>query len=709
MTDKYKQIADDLKKEYFGIDQQIDDIVNTFEMWLTTKEYLIRPQILNLVGPSGLGKTAVIKEVINRLNLNDDKIYLKFNNKTTSVTEEFNMCTKSDHIFVLDEMQYIKSINENGEELREEDERGFNILWDLFDDGIISLQKYSEMYGTLYNTYSTISYLASCGVVYNKGIFTHRTLFDILEVRDLCKEPVDTLELFKKRQNGIIGLSYCTEEDPITYEYDKSVLRSNTEQDIFYLIGSSSLIRLADNINERTPITVNELRNFLLNCQSIDELCDFFGKVVKIKPKPTIKDLHNSLIITISNLDEAYKGITKQVGADGDLDADWYNRESKKISILQIRKALLRRFRAEQIARLGSKFVIYPMLSKNSFNKIIEKELYRFEDNIKSKFQNVVESVEFSNKIKQLIYAEGVFSPLGARCVFSTISEIVLDKFPNIIQSILSFDNGIKDLNILFDYNKRKKSIEIIYKTNSDHVILTELFPYKLKIDSLRCESKDNLGKQAHRAIHESGHAVCSIVLRKVFPEVIYSTLIESGNAFNMFNVDDFYMNRIDNYINDVAVDMAGYAAEEIIFGKENLSAGSSSDIRAVTDTLSHLYKDCGFGDKIGRFVSEQMPGNTMERDGNYCLIDRTNEFNDNIQDKIKEGLEIAKDVIINQKTLLLKMTEYLIKHPKMSNKKIKEYAYKYLVDFDVTTLEDNKTKFYLDIVNKELEQIKLK
>ena len=54
-------------------------------------------------------------------------------------------------------------------------------------------------------------------------------------------------------------------------------------------------------------------------------------------------------------------------------------------------------------------------------------------------------------------------------------------------------------------------------------------------------------------------------------------------------------------------------------------------------------------------------------------------------------------------------MTEYLIKHPKMSNKKIKEYAYKYLVDFDVTTLEDNKTKFYLDIVNKELEQIKLK
>ena len=114
MTDKYKQIADDLKKEYFGIDQQIDDIVNTFEMWLTTKEYLIRPQILNLVGPSGLGKTAVIKEVINRLNLNDDKIYLKFNNKTTSVTEEFNMCTKSDHIFVLDEMQYIKSINENG-------------------------------------------------------------------------------------------------------------------------------------------------------------------------------------------------------------------------------------------------------------------------------------------------------------------------------------------------------------------------------------------------------------------------------------------------------------------------------------------------------------------------------------------------------------------------------------------------------------------
>lgn len=736
MTEKYKQISDELKKEYFGIDQQIDEIVNTFEMWETTKDYLVRPQILNLVGPSGLGKTVVINEIIKKLNLIDKKIYFKFNNKTTDVTKELKLCNNSDTVFVMDEIQYLKSINEAGNEIREEDHRGFNILWDLLDGGIISLQKTDETYVRVYYLLYILDNLNKFGVTYSKGVFYHKNLFKILEVLKQNQEPIKSVERFKKhiecgiydvnKKSSFIDLNFEIEVDHDEYDSDDEKTEQNImikngeevidENDTYYSKTEQTLdFLLPDRLEDltrwldgRTNIkfkTEQELKSFLINIPSIQELFNFFNECNKITPKPIIKDFHNSLIITISNLDEAYNGITKQVGADGDLDADWYNKESKKISILQIRKALLKRFRAEQIARFGSKWVIYPMLGKKSFQLIIEKELNMFETTIKTKF-DIVEKVKFGEKIKNLIYAEGVFSPLGARCVFSTVSEIILEKFSNIIQTLITFE-GNKNIIINIDFNKQKNLIEISYKNSKGNILKTDNFKYKIKIDSLRCEKKQNIGKQVHRGVHEAGHAVCSIVLRKVFPEVIYSTLIESGDAFNMFNEDDFYMNRINNYMNDVAVLMGGYAAEYIIFGEENLSSGSSSDLSKVTQQLSTLFKECGFGDKLGKFVSEQMPDNTPFRDGNYCLTDNENKLEVQIKQKIKEGLELAIKTINEQKILLLKITEYLIKQPKMNNKKIKEYSKKYLVNFDLKSLEENKTDFYLNIINKELEKLK--
>ena len=41
-----------------------------------------------------------------------------------------------------------------------------------------------------------------------------------------------------------------------------------------------------------------------------------------------------------------------------------------------------------------------------------------------------------------------------------------------------------------------------------------------------------------------------------------------------------------------------------------------------------------------------------------------------------------------------------------MSNKTIKKYAKKYLLNFDINKLKENKTKFYLDMVNNELKKL---
>jgi hypothetical protein len=69
--------------------------------------------------------------------------------------------------------------------------------------------------------------------------------------------------------------------------------------------------------------------------------------------------------------------------------------------------------------------------------------------------------------------------------------------------------------------------------------------------------------------------------------------------------------------------------------------------------------------------------------------------------------MRLALSVLTEQKLLLLKMVGYLIKKPKMDNKKLKAFVKKYAINFNYKDLDDNKTKFYLDMVNNELKKIK--
>ena len=751
MTDKFKKIGDELKTEYFGIDNQIDDILRAFETWETTKEFINKPLILSVVGTTGNGKSSVINKIVKKLDIEDKKVYLKFNNRTTDIVKELKECKDSGMVVIMDEFQYLRTINEHGEEIKADKGDGFSILFDLFDDGNIVLQNSDQYHGFRgYLMIYSLDEFIKHGVTYSNGIFYHDHLFDILNGLKINIEPTKNVSKIKKLfSSGFFsgnenidysslyeevstdddddedyddpnGLDYDIEDEKMMQDHGKSMdhvgdyYYSKTEQTIEFFL-PSRMDDLYSWVIDRCNIPFeneHRLRDFLFNIKSIGELSNFLKGCFETKPRPTIKDFHNSLIITISNLDEAYHGLTSQVGADGDLDADYYNKESEKITILKIRKALLKRFRAEQVARFGSRWVIYPILGKKDFKAIINKELINFRNSVICKFDSnneiaTITDVKFTSKIHDLIYAEGVFPTLGARCTFATVSEIVAEKFASIIQSLIEFDGKYKNIVIEFDYNRRKKIIDLKYLDGNNNLIKIETFKYLVKIDNLRSENKKLIGRQAHRGSHEAGHTVASVIISKIIPEVVYSTLMESGDAVTRFNADDFYMPTIDNYINDIAVSLGGYAAEKMIFGNDKVSSGSSSDLQHATQSLSNLFKECGFGGKLGRYVSSQSTDNTMFRDGNYCLTDGDYEFDSLIQNKIDEAMLMVTNVLLEQKVLLLKMTEYLIKQPKMSGKKVKDLTKKYAVNFDVKELEVNKVKFYLDMINNELNNIK--
>lgn len=724
--DKFETIKSKLKEEFFGIDNAIDEVVNGFKLWETIKDYQTRPIIYNLWGLTGCGKTALVNRVIELLKLEPLVTNIKLNSKIDQLSEELGDNDLPQNIFVIDEFQHARTIDGGGYEIAREQDGELNIIWDLFDSGKVTMfgNFKPNLRYALNIDIDNLKLLSECGAKYENGIISHPNLQAKLKANFI--ENFDTFDEIAKKKNGIvdIDIEFDIDEDGI-YDLDDELMyikttsnndnnknrvdnQSKTEiilktlmrtfiRDIFELINDCNPI---DNINTRESLGI-----YIDRMKSIDELITFLDSLLKTKPKPKIKDFSQSLIFVMGNLDECY-GIANDLNSD--LDADFFHKETMKINITDVKGSLLKRFRAEEIARLGSKHIIYPSLNKNAFKSVINKELNKFKDIVISRFEkhnNKFSNVTYSDNIHKIIYLEGVFPIQGTRCIFSVINDVIIDKFPTAIEYILELDtieSNKYNLTLSFDYDFRRKTIILKFINNIDDSILdTKIFKYTTQISDLRTENTSK-GRQVHRAVHESGHAVCSL-LNNVIPEVIYSVLLgDDDGGFNLFN--ETYYFRINNYMNHIVVSLGGYVAEELIFGRENISNGSSSDLDNATSQLMCLYKECGFHEgKLGIYTNQNIVSGLIKNQNSSITEDY---FNTIVEDKIKECYDITKVFLTKQNTLLLKMSEYLSKHPKMDQKTIKKYVAKYAVDFDVKNLTNDMEQFYVDLFEEKLKLI---
>lgn len=692
MINKFEQAKKILKETFFGIDEQIDQVVKAFETWETVHDYQVRPMTVCLWGLTGTGKTALINKTIELLDLNKKKFYIKFGSKTSGLDDDFRENSCEDTIFILDEFQYFKTKTESGDEIARDEDNSTNVIWELLDGGVVNLYGTGTIHSyeialLLYSVYSLREF-NRLGAKIKGGIVSHPNLRGILKkLRIETEEPNDFS--YRPREEMV-------EQTPLTDNASEISLGRILD------IGYSSLFSVAS--AKELPFTFNtknELIDYMATFSDFETLIAFLETVRKAKPKLEIKDYSKSLIFVIGNLDECF---TMSNDLTSDLDADYFYNQTKKINIINVRKSLLTRFRAEQIARLGSTHIIYPSLNKKAFEQIINKELVSFKDTIITKFPNNIKDVLFTESIRGLIYKEGVFPIIGARSIFSTITEIISDKFVNIIKMMLQLGDK-SELIVKFDYSKYKSNIIISIIDSDNNVLDSNVIKYVVKVDNLRTET--NKGKQAHIAVHEAGHAVCSIALEKIFPEVIYSVVLaERHTGFNLFNTDEMYFDKIGSYIKTIAKFLGGYAAEEYLFGQNNISNGSASDIRKATQILSSLFKDSGFlPGTIGHFVSKHFTS-TMFETSNYSVTDNDNQISIEVQSKLNEALTLAKETLRKERLLLLKISEYLSKNPKITRKKLKELTEKYAVTITLDEINKNKEEIYYNTLNTELQTL---
>lgn len=103
-------------------------------------------------------------------------------------------------------------------------------------------------------------------------------------------------------------------------------------------------------------------------------------------------------------------------------------------------------------------------------------------------------------------------------------------------------------------------------------------------------------------AYHESGHALISKlvspenVVRKV--TIIPSTKGAGGYTLNI--PEDRMYHTKNHLLNSIKVALGGRAAEELVFGKENITTGASGDIENATNTLLSMIKYYGMFEDTG-------------------------------------------------------------------------------------------------------------
>ncbi len=101
-------------------------------------------------------------------------------------------------------------------------------------------------------------------------------------------------------------------------------------------------------------------------------------------------------------------------------------------------------------------------------------------------------------------------------------------------------------------------------------------------------------------AYHEMGHALVASILKHADP-VHKVSIISRGRAAGYtlkLPLEEKKMRNRNNFLDDIAVSLGGYAAEKMIFGE--VTTGASNDIAVSTQVARDMVTRFGMSDKIG-------------------------------------------------------------------------------------------------------------
>lgn len=603
--EKLNEVGGILKAEFIGLDNIIDEILRSVAPWYITPEVIKRPTIVSLWGMTGTGKTSVIKRLIELLEVDKKSVYFDCGaeadstNRNTDIVD--NICRSiglepedltpgitdaEDIVIIFDEFQYTKTLDEHGEELIKSNLRS---IWKLLDDGIVELndstdwefQKFIEFVEDLEPFAKNNPSLK----VENGYIIEERDVKLLMDEVGYYLYPYRSNPTYESGESEGPTRGYCEygpderedgEEEKNPYRPLKILNIQNVKAIVKKLAKSQQIP--TEKMVELSKITT--LGDYVAYLKTITRLS-------KTKSKRTLS-CNKSLIFIIGNLDEAFHSSDEM---SPDIDADIFRDITSKVSVSDIKTALLKRFRPEQVARIGNNLIKYPTLGKEDFEKIIHKEVSRILEDFK-KVDDI--TVKVKPEIYELLYHEGVYPTQGVRPIFTTIgtiltpflSKIVLDRVGDEVEI------GLKDPNDCAVRVFKIPKTTITLKFGDEK---TTEYPIALQLGALR--DPKNCKTRYGNAVHEAGHAVVFSLLTGEAPTNIVAVSADGGGFCSTYLPDKEKEIRTSRDVeNEVMIALAGYEAEELMFPNPSMRLmGSSSDLEDAWTMLADNAMNSGY------------------------------------------------------------------------------------------------------------------
>ncbi|UUP17245.1 ATP-dependent zinc metalloprotease FtsH [Nitratireductor thuwali] len=179
-------------------------------------------------------------------------------------------------------------------------------------------------------------------------------------------------------------------------------------------------------------------------------------------------------------------------------------------------------------------------------------------------------------------------------------------------------------------------------------------------------------------AFHEAGHAIVALEVPKADP-LHKATIIPRGRALGMvmqLPEGDRYSMSYKWMISRLAIMMGGRVAEELKFGKENITSGAASDIEQATKLARAMVTQWGFSDELGQVAygenqEEVFLGHSVARQQNMSQ-ETQKKIDSEVRRLIDEAYATARNILTTKNKEWVAIAEGLLEYETLSGEEIK-------------------------------------
>jgi len=586
-----ERVKAQLKRDFVGIDAVIDNLLDYIQIWYLMPEILSRPIIVCLWGMTGVGKTDLVRRLMK---------YLEFQDRFTEMELGNN-----------DETSYIRSVSAV-------------LSQEGFDDGRPAVILFDEI-----QRFNTVE---PDGTPVSKTQFTD--FWQLLSDGRLPKRDKDDVEDYF---NQFVYTQRKKKRKATEKEADKDTDKEDYYENEIGLWEARSLKKLLG--LDKDVADIAEMSHY----QVLELVAEAKGRKTMYEPV----DYSKLLIIISGNLDEAFRMATQT--AESDIDADIFHAFTQKITQVDIKNALTKRFRPEQVARFGNIHLIYASLRRADFKRLIALEINKIVVKTRESFGV---HLDVRPNMHRLIYRNGVFPVQGVRPVFSSIVDILETNLSKFL-----FEALLEDMTaIMLDYDDQHEEVVAVFDGRRE----TRL-PFVGRMDKIRESSKPDAVLNV--SVHESGHAVAYIALFGLAPLQLKSKLANSyAEGFTFPH--EIYATK-ESMIKKAMVYLAGGLAEEAVFGPDHATIGRAHDREQATRLIMDYIRGYGF--------DEQFQANYLLPDDEYSMDRKVTDAA--IEQMVKELIARTKQLLRDNLVFLLDLTNALAAAGSLGATEVSEIA----------------------------------